>query len=86
MPVDIIVKLAPAPPDAARRSLDTCARAAGVALAPLHGETSDPELSSYFVASVAPDAADALVARLRACPGVDAAYTKPVGAPPDERM
>jgi hypothetical protein len=86
MPIDVIVKLAPAPPDAARRSLEACARAAGAPLAPLHGATSDPELASYFVASAAPDIADALAARLRSCPGVEAAYAKPVGAPPDERM
>ena len=86
MPVDVIVKLALAPPEAARRSLKACASAAGVELAPLHGETSDPELASYFVASVASHTADALAARLRSCPGVEAAYAKPAGAPPDERM
>jgi hypothetical protein len=86
MPVDVIVKLAPASPDAALSSLEACARAAGVELAPLHGGTSDPELASYYVASVAPHTADALAARLRACPGVEAAYAKPAGAPPDERM
>jgi hypothetical protein len=53
---------------------------------PLHGETSDPELASYFVASVPSHTADVLAARLRTCPGVAAAYAKPAGAPPDERM
>lgn len=57
------------------------ARQMGLTLAPQHPGSTDPVLRTYFVVE-APDAAAAeLAARsLRACLGVEAAYSKP----PDE--
>lgn len=87
MPVEVIVKLADAGADpAARRTLDVCARDAGVTIAPLHPAAGDPELASWFVARVEPDAVDDVVARFRSCAGVEAAYAKPSAEPPAGRM
>lgn len=87
MPVEVIVKLAEAGADAtARRTLELCAREAGVTIAPLHPATSDPDLASYYVARVEPQAVDVVLARFLACAGVDAAYLKPAAEPPAGRM
>lgn len=86
VPIEVIVKLvatAASAPD--RRALDDCARALDIAITPLHPGTTDRDLASYFVTSVEAPALDDVLARLRRCPGVDGAYTKPAGAPP-ERM
>jgi hypothetical protein len=86
--IELIVKLAANAARAnspARRSIDACASALGVSLAPLHPSTSDRELATYFVARVDRDALDAVVARLLGCEGIEGAYAKPPGEPP-ERM
>ena len=82
MPVDVIVKLADAGAAAAHRTVERCARDAGVTIAPLHPGTADPDLASYYVARVEPIAVDDTIARLRRCPGVDAVYAKPAAEPP----
>ena len=87
MPVEVIVKLADTGADAdARRTLDVCARDAGVTIAPLHPAAADRELATYFVARVEPHAVDDVIARFRACAGVEAAYAKPSAEPPAGRM
>jgi hypothetical protein len=87
MPVEVIVKLADAGADAAaRRALDLCARDAGVTIAPLHPATADRDLASYYLARVEPARVDDVVARFRACTGVEAAYAKPSAEPPAGRM
>jgi hypothetical protein len=87
MPVEVIVKLADAGADtAARRTLDLCARDAGVSIAPLHPASSDRELATWFIARVEPDAVDDVLARFRSCAGVEAAYAKPSAEPPAGRM
>ena len=87
MPVEVIVKLADAGADpAARRTLDLCARDAGVTIAPLHPGTTDPDLASYYVARVESQVVDSVLARFLACAGVEAAYLKPAAEPPAGRM
>ena len=68
--------------DARARTLAECARELGVPLAPLHADTGDRELASYFVARLDAAPAAAVLARLRRCDGVAAAYARPQGAPP----
>src|SRR5215510_7509092 len=66
MPTEVIVKLSPAAiaVDAGvRRSLDLCIRGLGISLTPLHQGTSDPDLATYFVATVAVNALDDVLAR-----------------------
>jgi hypothetical protein len=83
---EVIVKLVVTEQAGAERQrLDGCARDLGVSLTPLHPGTTDRELASYFVASVDSDQAERITSGLRRCPGVDAAYVKPAGEPP-ERM
>lgn len=52
-----------------------------VTLKPMHPDTDDPKLASYFVVEL-PDAATAerVIARLQNCKAIKAAYMKP----PDE--
>lgn len=83
MSVEIIVKLdAAAEGDLRERTLTQCAIALGASLTPLHAHTADRELASYFVATLDAASADAMLVRLRRCPGVDAAYMKTQGVPP----
>jgi hypothetical protein len=87
MPVEVIVKLADAAADtAAHRTLHVCARDAGVTIAPLHPAATDRDLSTWYVARVEPHAVDDVIARFRACAGVEAAYAKPSAEPPAGRM
>jgi hypothetical protein len=77
---ELIVKLAPsAEPDRIR----THANGLGVELEPLHPGTDDPELASYLVARVDPEGASGVAERLMRIDGVDGAYVKPGGAPPE---
>lgn len=84
----VIVKLGPDTAAAgvpARRALDACAAELGVSLTPLHPSTSDLDLATYFVADVEGSVLDRTLDRLRRCAGVEGAYAKPRGEPP-ERM
>jgi hypothetical protein len=85
MSVDVIVKLAPAAivrESSTHGAVQACAAGLGIALEPLHPSTSDPELSSYFIAHVEPTAVNTVVERLLGCDGVEGAYPKPKGEPP----
>ena len=87
MPTDVVVKLeTDASGEVRERALAECARELGVRLSPLHENTTDHELASYFVARLDAASADAILARLRRCQGVAAAYAKPQGVPPGRRM
>ena len=54
-------------------------------LTPLHPSSTDPELASYLVGYVETAALEGVLERLRRCDGVEGAYAKPRGEPP-ERM
>jgi hypothetical protein len=84
---ELIVKLDAATADnvAARRSVDACMAGFGLTLVPLHPSSSDVELGTYFVADVDAEAVDDLVSRLLRCKGIEGAYPKSPGEPP-ERM
>jgi hypothetical protein len=92
--IEVIVKLAPAMTAAsspARRSLDACLVELGVSLAPLYAPLPDQpapvdqDLASYFIAHIDAARLDDVIDRVRRCEGVEAAYVKPRGEPP-ERM
>lgn len=55
----------------------------GVSLEPMHPGVADPELAGYFTVDV-PDEelAQQVIARLRACEAIEAAYIKPPEALP----
>lgn len=57
------------------------ARSLGVELKPMHPDIDDPYLNPYFTIDV-PDAATAerVIARLRHCKAIEAAYIKPPDA------
>ena len=59
------------------------AKELGVAITPIHPDTADAELSTYFT-TTAPDRAAAreVIERLRSCDGVSAAYIKPAASLP----
>jgi hypothetical protein len=84
--VEVIVKLTP---DAAvqdspeHRALEARAKQLGVPLAPLHPSATDPELTAYAVAHVDEAAAEDVIGQLLDCDGVEAAYAKAPGAPPE---
>ena len=83
VPREVIVKLAATAVYLDRRAFEACAHTIGVSVAPLHPETTDRELASYFIARVSADAVERVVSELRKCPGVDAAYMKPAAEPPE---
>ena len=84
--VEVVVKLTP---DAAvqdspqHRALEARAKQLGAPLAPLHPSATDPELTAYAVAHVDEAAADDVIGQLLGCDGVEAAYAKARGAPPE---
>jgi hypothetical protein len=67
----------------AQRELQALAAEFGVSFHPLHPDTDDPRLSSYFIVEV-PDAAQVprVLDRLRRSPVFSAAYVKPPDAMP----
>jgi hypothetical protein len=86
--IELIVKLSPeaaAAESPEYKRLHAHAAQLGVALAPLHPATSDPDLATYAVAHVDAAAANAVIEQLRRCAGVEGAYAKPPGAPPERR-
>jgi hypothetical protein len=84
--VELVVKLTP---DAAvhdspeQRALQERANQLGVPLAPLHPSATDPELASYAVAHVDEAAAEDVIGELLRFDGVEAAYAKAPGTPPE---
>jgi hypothetical protein len=92
--IEVIVKLAPAMTQAsspARRSLDSCISELGVSLTPLYAPgpddppSDDQDLATYFVVHIESSRADDVIDRLLRCEGVEGAYAKARGEPP-ERM
>lgn len=82
---EVIIKLAPGALPAnspGHRALQSCAAGIGVSIQPLHPSTSDPELSTYFVAHVDRAALSSLIDQLRRCEGVVGAYAKERGEAP----
>jgi hypothetical protein len=86
--IELIVKLSPeaaAAESPEHKELQAQADRLGVALTPLHPATSDPDLATYAVARVDPAEANVVAEQLRRCAGVEAAYAKARGAPPERR-
>jgi hypothetical protein len=52
----------------------------------MHPLTSDPELATYFVAHVDPEGLDGVIETLAGCDGVEGAYPKPRGEPPERTV
>lgn len=64
-------------------ALDRLARELGIAFRPLHPDTDDSTLRTYFTVDVpSPASADRVAARLRDSPAIAAAYVKPPDAMP----
>lgn len=83
--VEVIVKLKAASAEGrstAYRCVQAEAADCGVLIKPLHPETTDPELASFYVGRVAVSQLDRFSRRLLACEGVEGAYGKPPGEPP----
>jgi hypothetical protein len=78
--VEIIVKLAPhaTAGSAAHEAMLQCARNMGVAL--------EPTIDTYHAALVPKEKATDALEQLRRCEGVEAAYAKPRGEPPNGGM
>jgi hypothetical protein len=76
MSVQITTQIAARAPDA-KRELQDLADNFGLSFRPLHPDTDDPVLGSYFIVDV-PDAAAAprVLDRLRRSPSFSAAYVK----------
>jgi hypothetical protein len=84
--VEVVVKLSPeaAVRDSAeQRAVQARANQLGVPLAPLHPSATDPELASYAVAHVDEAAAEDVIGQLLHFDGVEAAYAKAPGTPPE---
>jgi hypothetical protein len=85
--VKVQPELAPAlrpggpPSDESDRLAETL-REHGASLTPLHPDTSDETLGSYFTAEVGDARADDLVRALNSSPAVEGAYVKPLDEPP----
>ncbi len=86
-PVELVVKLTPAAATAdspQERSVRALMAELHAPLEPLHPSASDDELATWFVAHVAADEVDGALDRLSGCDGVDGAYAKPGGEPPEQ--
>ena len=84
-PIEVVVKLVPIAAEQqspAYRAVQECAARIGVSIHPLYPSTSDPELSTYFIAHVDQAVSSSVVEQLLACEGVEGAYAKPRGEPP----
>ena len=84
--IEVIVKLTPeaaAPESPEHEAVRARVAELGIPLAPLHPSTSDPDLAAYAVARVDPAAANAVVEQLLGCDGVEGAYAKAPGTPPE---
>jgi hypothetical protein len=84
--IEIVVKVtrdAAIPGTSASRGVHSCAAALGISLKPLHPNSSDPELTSYYSAQIAdPTVIANITEQLRNCDGVEGAYAKPTGEVP----
>jgi hypothetical protein len=86
--VELVVKLSPAaaPGSAAHKALLARAADLGIALEPVNRSEPASELGTYHVALVTPETAARAIERLQQCDGVEAAFTKSRGEPPNGRM
>jgi hypothetical protein len=86
--VELVVKLVPGslPGGRAHQALLALAADLGIALRPVDPAGADPDLATYHVALVSPDAAARAVAALHRLEDVEAAYSRPPGEPPVEGM
>lgn len=85
-PVELIVKLAPeaaAPGRPGHLAVQACVTRAGISIKPLHRSTPESELATYFIAHVDPAEIENIVEQLLACEGVESAYAKLGGEPPE---
>jgi hypothetical protein len=83
---EVIAKLTPeaaASGTSEHRAVQSRAAELGVSLEPLHPSASDPELSTYFVVHVDPVSRQRVVEQLLGLDGVEGAYAKPRGEPPE---
>jgi hypothetical protein len=82
MGVEITTQVAGQVPPA-RRELEALVDDFGLSFRPLHPDTDDSQLSSYFVVDVPdPAAVPRVLERLRRSPAFSAAYIKPPDAMP----
>ena len=83
MPTSITVQVKPETTRRGASALDDLARELGIAFQPMHPDTDDSTLRTYFTVDV-PNAASAerVAARLRDSPAIAAAYVKPPDAMP----
>ena len=84
--VEVVIKLAPAAivkDSREYRAIQDCLAKLGVTLRRLHPSTSDPNLATYAVTHVDPGGVERLVQQLNRCDGVEGAYAKPRGEPPE---
>jgi hypothetical protein len=84
--IEVIVKLSPEAAAGAivgRNQLESIVAELGTSLQPLHPETADPELSTWFAARVPTGESQAAIQRLLGADAVEAAYAKPRGEPPE---
>lgn len=84
--VEVVVQLSPTASRGGpqHQALLACAAGFGIGLQPLVASASGSALDTYHVGQVAVARAADAVERLRQCDGVDAAYTKARGQPPQE--
>lgn len=84
--VDVIAKLTPeaaASGSVEHRLVQSRAAGIGASLEPLHPATSDRELATYFLVRVDPASRLSVVEQLLSLDGVEGAYVKPRGEPPE---
>lgn len=88
--IEVIVKLSPAASKPGARevsaAIENCAAARGIRVLPLHPSTTDPELALYLVTQVNPALLNNVIRDLLRCDGVEGAYAKPSGEPPERNM
>ncbi|HEV3363646.1 MAG TPA: hypothetical protein VG795_05795 [Acidimicrobiia bacterium] len=85
-PIDVIAKLTPeaaASGTSQHGAVQSRATELGISLEPLHASASDPELSTYFIVRVDPASRERVVEQLLGLDGVEGAYAKPRGEPPE---
>ena len=70
------------PPTTAVQELLQAAADLGVVLRPMHPGVANSQLATYFTVEVSDAAAEAVIAQLRRCEAVQAAYVKPPEAMP----
>ncbi len=85
---EVIAKLTPevAESGTQHRLLKSEAAQRGVSLQPLHPGTSDPDLATYYIARGDSAGLQDVIDQLLGLEGVEGAYKKPRGEPPEGRL